>query len=341
MSALETAWYQPRGWTALLLPLAWLYGAIVSFKRWAYQQGLCRVHRLDVPVIVVGNLTAGGTGKTPLTLALAQRLQARGLKVGIVSRGYGGKAPAYPCVVTADTPVAWSGDEPALIARQLRLPVVVDPDRVRAAQTLRQQFLVDVIVSDDGLQHLRLARDSELVVIDGRRQFGNGWLIPAGPLREPVTRLGSVDAVLMRDGPPDEAGFVLALGQARDLRTGEVCALVRFSGEPVQAIAGIGYPQGFFQQLQALGLRVQGRAFPDHHAYSADDLAGLPPGPVLMTEKDAIKCQSHASQFPPGRLWSVAAEARLNPPGEHILQALVDRLLLGRHIRHPSQAGET
>jgi tetraacyldisaccharide 4'-kinase len=268
--------------------LARVYGAVVAVRSALYRRGLLRVHRLGVPVVVVGNLVAGGSGKTPLTIALAQWLQAQGWRPGIVSRGYG-RLSRDPVRAGAGVPPELCGDEPLLIARQTGLPVFVDSDRVAAARRLVAEGC-NLIIADDGLQHRRLGRDIEIEVIDGERRHGNGRMMPAGPLREPAGR--RVDLRVANGGIPAEGEWPmrLVLGPAEPLDGGPPQALARFAGAPVHAVAGIGHPARFFASLREHGLLPIEHPFPDHHAFVRDDLRFTPPHPLLMTEKDAVKC---------------------------------------------------
>ena len=288
----------------LLLPLAWLFAALVALRRLAYRRGwLARVH-IGVPVIVVGNITAGGSGKTPIVIWLVEWLKAQGWRPGVVSRGYGGTLRGC-AEVAADSDPRQVGDEPLLIRRKTGQPVVVGRDRVAAARMLVARHPgVDVIVSDDGLQHYRLARELELAVIDSATGLGNGWPLPAGPLREPVSRLAAVDAVLAveRSGEAPAGGLPVpayrvrfepgcvyrleAPGDRRDPRS--------LADRSWRAVTGIGRPEGFFALLEGLGWRVTTRAFPDHHAFTAADIPAR--GPVVMTEKDAVKCAPFAQR---------------------------------------------
>jgi tetraacyldisaccharide 4'-kinase len=298
---LERAWYGRAAGAFLLLPLGWLFGAIVGLRRLAYARGLFHSHRVPRPVIVVGNLTAGGSGKTPLTVWLAAALHARGLRVGIVSRGYGGTAQGPVCV-TAESDPALVGDEPVLIARRTPATVVVARDRVAAAARLVPD--VDVILADDGLQHYRLARDREFVVVDGRRGLGNGRLLPAGPLREPRSRGAAADAYVVNGGGegatarlaagPPVVRMRLAPGDVVALADGSRVPLAAWAGRRVHAVAGIGDPERFFATLRAAGLDVVPHPFPDHARFAAADLAFGDDAPVLMTEKDAVKCAAFA-----------------------------------------------
>jgi tetraacyldisaccharide 4'-kinase len=314
MSAgLPERWYGPPSGGAWLAPLSWLYGALMRARRRAYGAGILRSVRVACPVVVVGNLTVGGTGKTPLTLWLAGALRARGLTVGILSRGYG-RADTSVRVVRADSTWTEVGDEPLLLARRSGCLTVVAADRVAGARRLIE-LGAEVILCDDGLQHLRLARDCEILVIDGARGFGNGRLLPAGPLREPVAAaLARADLKVVNGAPghPSLAGVGALLRM--DLIPGAAYALVAgqgsrpladFGATPVHAVAGIGNPARFFRELRDQELNLIEHAFPDHHPLSAADLAFGDDLPVLMTEKDAVKCQGFAD----ARLWYVPVEA--------------------------------
>lgn len=289
-------------WLRALRPFEAVYRWALARRAAAYRDGRRHVWRAGVPVIVVGNVTLGGTGKSPLVAWLGRYLSERGWRPGIVSRGYGGKAgrgTGYPLRVTTQTPSAHSGDEPRMLARQTGLPVVVDPDRPRGAQALLD-LGCDIIISDDGLQHLALGRDIELIVVDGRRGFGNGHCLPAGPLREPLSRLDAADAVLINGeatfAPPEGAYcFRLAPSRWRALGDDAVFPLapLPFHG-PVHAVAGIGNPGRFFDTLVHLGIEAKPHAFPDHHRFTAQDLYFGDDLPVVMTAKDAEKSESMA-----------------------------------------------
>lgn len=307
MQWLTKRWYQPSPLRWGLAPLSGLFYLVATLRRLAYQRGLVKSHSLPVPVIIVGNISVGGSGKTPLVLWLAQQLQQKGWRPGIISRGYGGKAANYPLTVTADTPASDSGDEPKLLALRSGCPVVVAPDRVAAGRQLLTEFNCNIIISDDGLQHYRLARDLELVVVDARRGFGNGFCLPAGPLREPVSRLEKVDFVIWHGKTQQPWTMQLALKDAVNLKDKRRQPVTDWQGQTIHAVAGIGDPQRFFAQLQSAGLQVIAHAFPDHHIYSAADLGFTDKLPVLMTEKDAVKCKAFASE----NCWSVPADAVL------------------------------
>lgn len=265
-----------------------LFAGVVAVRGWLYRRGLLRIHRLRVPVIVVGNLVAGGSGKTPLTIALARGLAAQGWRPGIVSRGHG-RQSQDPVRVSTGMPADVCGDEPLLIARQTGLPVFVDSDRVAAARRLVAEGC-NLVIADDGLQHRRLGRDIEIEVVDGERRHGNGRLIPAGPLREPAGRRVDLRVVNGGTAGAGEWPMRLVLGQAEPIDGGPARPLASFAGSPVHAVAGIGNPGRFFAALRDHALAPIEHAFPDHHAYRPDDLRFSPAHPLLMTEKDAVKC---------------------------------------------------
>lgn len=287
---LQALWYggSPLAW--LLLPFAGLFGLVTGCRRLAYRSGWLAVHRLPVPVLVVGNITVGGTGKTPVTAWLAGLCRDAGLRPGIVSRGYGGRPSASPRLVGADDDAADVGDEPLLLRRQTGVPVCVHPDRVAAGRRLIDEG-VNVIIADDGLQHYRLHRDLEIVVLDGERRLGNGFLLPAGPLREGAARLRRADLVLANGGQPGEGEFPLrsGIGRLRALDGSVHCALEVLHGHAVRAVAGIGNPGRFHAQLAAAGLRVEPVAVPDHGRVDLPALARASTVPIVMTEKDAVK----------------------------------------------------
>ncbi len=302
----------------LLLPLSWLFAFLAALKR-----GNTTPERLSVPVIVVGNITVGGAGKTPLTICLARQLRQRGWRPGIVSRGYGGNNTAPRAVGETSLP-AEVGDEPILLARRSASPVWVGRNRAAAGRALLAAHPeVDVILCDDGLQHYRLARDVELAVFDGRGA-GNGWRLPLGPLREPLRRLATVDAVIcngQRESriPEGVAQFEMRLLPGDFYRLGDANKSSRagdFSGKKLHALAGIGDPGRFFRTLEGLGLIFAPHPFPDHHAYTAADLAFAQDGILLMTEKDAVKCVGLTA----GETWVLPVEAELSP-------ALIDLIL--------------
>ncbi len=318
-------WYgdAPAPWHARAL--AAVYGRVVSLRSALYRKGLLRRIKVDAPVLVVGNLVAGGSGKTPLVIALVERLRAAGWTPGVASRGYGRTEPGTPRWVERGSDPAIAGDEPVLIAASTGVKVRVDTDRSAAARALVEAGC-DVVVCDDGLQHTRLARDIEIEVIDGRRRYGNGHLLPAGPLREPAQRGASCDFRVLNAGTDREltADFGewpmwLEPGDALPMRGGRPQPLSLFANQRVHAVAGIGEPGRFFAMLRELGIAVVPHAFADHHGYTADDLHFGSDLPVLMTQKDAVKCGAFASD----RYFAVPVQAQLP---EAFWVALLDRL---------------
>lgn len=303
------SWLHPVLW--LLLPLSWLFVLLSTLRRWSFKLGLRRVYRAPVPVVVVGNISVGGTGKTPLTVALVNALLSKGLKPGIVSRGYGGHGP-FPQAVSMDSDPAQVGDEPYMLHAMTQVPVVVGPRRSEAARLLLETFACDLIISDDGLQHYALARDIELAVVDIKRGLGNGWRLPCGPLRESQARLKRVDYVVANGAQLDQAvqpmskldpaklrpaAFFPMQMQAQGWhRVSDQQAIETPDGETVIAVAGIGNPQRFLDLLDTQGLDItETRIFADHHAYTAADFFNVSNlHPLVMTEKDAVKCRSFA-----------------------------------------------
>jgi tetraacyldisaccharide 4'-kinase len=319
-------WYRIRPAHLFLFPLSLLFGLIVAVRRALFAVGWLKRERLPVPVIVVGNITVGGTGKTPLVLWLTGLLTEAGYRPGIVTRGYGGSEDVQE--VPGDADAARAGDEAVLLAQRSRCPVWAGRDRAAAARALlRHHPDVNVILSDDGLQHYRLGRDIEIAVIDGQRRFGNGLLLPAGPLREPRRRLRSVDAVAVNgggtDGLPHAFGMRLTGELLVNLKDRSQVRLPRdFAGMTLHAIAGIGNPQRFFGTLVDLGLQFAAHAFPDHHAFRPGDLEFPGAEAVLMTEKDAVKCAAFAREH----FWFLPVETRVDAAlGELILDRLKAR----------------
>ena len=319
-------WQRTSPWQIFLRPVSWLYRLLVAIRRVTYRIGLLKAHSVGVPVIIVGNITVGGTGKTPLVLALTEALSKRGLRCGIVTRGYHRGAEASTANVThvlpENTIIPVAGDEATLLARRSGVPVYAGARRADTARTLlRNHPEVDVIIGDDGLQHYALRRDIEICVVDGARGLGNGELLPAGPLREPTARLNTVSAVVF-NGKGDHAArniaaiptFEMTLAneffinlktdQCIDART----ALAAFRENRLHALAGTGHPQRFFAHLFGLGFTPVGtQSFPDHHSYRETDMPGPDADIILMTEKDAVKCGSFADQ----RMWFMRIDAIL------------------------------
>ncbi len=322
MARIERHWYGITPLHLLLLPLSLLFGLIAAVRRLFYRLNIYKSEKLPVPVVVVGNITVGGSGKTPLALWLAQQLVDAGWHPGIVSRGYRGSNDAAqqprPREVLPDSAAAETGDEPLLMAQRRLCPVWIGRDRPAAARALLDAHPeCDVIISDDGMQHYRLQRDAEIAVIDGQRRFGNGFLLPAGPLREPVSRLNTVDAVVVNGGAEDVSaasgrGFAMQLhGEVfHNLINPEITRQASdFNGARLHALAGIGHPERFFRYLEHLGLRIARHPLPDHHRYSAADLAIAGADAILMTEKDAVKCASFADE----RCWVLRVDAQVDP----------------------------
>ena len=293
---LTDIWYKDPFIGVWLMPLGFLFSDAVRFRRFLYRIGLLKVQTLPVPVIVVGNITVGGTGKTPLVIYLAAFLKNAGFKPGIISRGYGGQAEIWPQTVFADSDAAMVGDEALLIAKQTGCPMVVGPLRVEAAKMLLQQADCNVILSDDGLQHYALNRTIEIAVIDGERRFGNGYCLPAGPLREPIERLQGVDFIVVNGEKTEDNEFSMQLvgDIAVNLVTGEQKNIKEFLGVECHALAGIGNPERFFKVLAAAGLTCINHSYPDHYQFQHHDIEYAENNPVLMTEKDAVKCMTFA-----------------------------------------------
>ncbi len=302
VSWLQNTWYGDSSLRLLLLPFSWIYAAAVALRRYLYSSGIISSHGMPVPVIVVGNITAGGTGKTPLTLWLAEQLAESGYAPAIISRGYRGKVGPEPLEVMANSDPANVGDEAVLMAGRCKCPVVVHPDRVAAARHAIG-LGADLIVSDDGLQHYRLRRDFEIAVVDGERLYGNRQLLPAGPLREPLSRLNSIDQILVQretddraalshrssDSPPKN--FQLDISAICRLDNSDIRSSAQFSGKQFHALAGIGNPERFFRLLETHNIRVIRHPLPDHARIAQRDLDFDDKIEVLMTEKDAVKCR--------------------------------------------------
>ena len=334
MAWIDPHWENITPVSVLLYPLSLVFRLAVGVRRGAYRVGFFRPVRLPVPVIVVGNLTVGGTGKTPLTLWLAAFLRSRGRTPGIVCRGYGGTHLAPQRVLPDSDPLA-CGDEAVLLAQRSGCEVWTGADRAAAARALlAAQPACDVVVSDDGLQHYALARDVEICVVEAERGLGNGWLLPAGLLREPPSRLAMVDAIVLNSDGAGAALPGLEIGQwntacftmrleGREFRNllnpGHRVGAEHFRGKRVHAVAGIGNPQRFFRHLQGMGLDFIPHSFPDHHPFTASDIAFAPSEAVVMTEKDAVKCQRFAAKTH----WVLAVDAAPDPRlGDRVLRKL-------------------
>ena len=298
MKRLDYYWYARSPWLLLLTPLSLVFRIVAWLRRNAYRAGLLRSQRVALPVIIIGNITVGGTGKTPLVIWLAEYLQEKGYHPGIISRGYGGKASGWPQQVRPDSDPAMVGDEAVLLAGATGCPMAVGPDRVANATALIKHSECDVILSDDGLQHYALQRDIEIIVIDGVRRFGTGFSIPAGPMREPAKRLKEADLVVINGlGGGQEHIMRMRPGDAHSLTdSSNKRPLADFRAQAVHAVAGIGNPERFFQSLQQLGMQLEKHVFPDHYKFTATDIRFGDNKPVIMTEKDAVKCRYFASE---------------------------------------------
>ncbi len=310
MLDLTRHWYRNGPGAFLLLPLTGLYCLLAQLRRrWLMPQA--KPLPQGVKLIIVGNITVGGTGKTPMVIWLAEYLRAHGMRPGIVSRGYGGKHDK-PLLVTANSDARSVGDEAVVIARRTDCPVWVCRDRPAAIQALLAAYDVDIIVADDGLQHYRMPRDIEIAMIDGARRFGNGLCLPSGPLREPVSRLQEVDFRVVTGSLVDEGEYSMEI-------VGEECVNLRspakrmplknLDASEINAVAGLGNPSRFFFKLESAGLEVNRRIFPDHHKYTVEDFRYDNAHPIVMTEKDAVKCSAFADE----RFWYIPIRAKPEP----------------------------
>jgi tetraacyldisaccharide 4'-kinase len=319
---LVDAWYSGAWWLWLLRPFEWLFRAFAAVRRVAYRCGLISTYRPEVPVVVVGNITVGGTGKTPVVIALVESLREHGITAGVVSRGYGASENAMPHVVGEQSEANDCGDEALLIYRRTACPCVVAASRSAAARVLLEQHEVDLIISDDGLQHYALARDLEIVMYDANSAFGNGLCLPAGPLREPLARLSSVDFVLGRGSDDPVTGVAYQEDKLVNIASHEERPVFTDSiGSSVFAVAGLARPALFLESLGKLGFKVEARLYPDHHPYSAADFSGLQEKPIIMTEKDAVKCRGLVG----GDAWYLQVSAILPKPVVQAVVALAGR----------------
>ncbi len=317
MKRIDHYWYSQNIVAWLMLPLSWLFCTVAVLRRMLYRAGLLTRYSVPVPVVVIGNISVGGTGKTPLVIALCEFLVRQGYRPGVISRGYGSAVNGEHSL-SADDDAAICGDEPLLICQRTDCPVVIGRNRVEAAKKLLAENDCDVILSDDGLQHYRLDRDIEIAVVDVQRQFGNGFCLPAGPLREPVSRLKRANMVVYHGDAGERYQFSLRFVDAVNLRTREQRSLDSFADTKVHAVAGIGHPARFFSQLRSHGLDVVEHAFGDHHQYAAPELDFRDRTPVLMTEKDAVKCRPLVNKIETsadkGDFWSVPVDAIFSDP---------------------------
>jgi tetraacyldisaccharide 4'-kinase len=316
-------WYRSSytALTFLLLPFSFAFRAVVSLRRALYRFGIKKTQHFDVPVIVVGNITVGGTGKTPFVIWLVNFLRAQGYRPGIVSRGYGGKLRDTTCRVMPDSDAASVGDEAVLLVKRASCPMVVGRDRVAAVKNLLANSDCNIVISDDGLQHYRLGRKIEIAIVDGKRRFGNQAMLPAGPLREPVSRLLQVDFVIaQQQAKSGEYKMQLVGKTAQRVTAADVTRpLVSFSQADVHAVAAIGNPAQFFNALRTEGLRLIPHAFQDHYLYRQSDFDFGDSLPIMMTEKDAVKCTAFADE----RFWYLPVIAEVD---ENFSNALLKKL---------------
>ncbi len=322
----EQHWYSSKlTWlTVILLPISWLFRLITFLRRIAYRWHIKKSYRFPVPIIVVGNISVGGTGKTPFVIWLASELQKQGYTPGIVSRGVGGEKQLSPYWVTENTTVSLVGDEAILLARRTKSPVVICIDRVRAVRELLAKTKCNIVISDDGLQHYRLQRDVEIALVDGARKFGNSQLIPAGPLREPVSRLQSIDFVVTQGDSESYSMKLMGDKVVSIADETQIQILHEWKGKRVHAVAAIGNPARFFTLLRSYGLEVIEHVFPDHHLYSQSDLDFEEKIPLIMTEKDMVKCHEFATQ----NMWYVPVDAEMSGG---LFVAIMQKLTNGGH----------
>ena len=300
------------------------FTSVVATRKKFYALGLFKTHKLKVPVIVVGNITAGGGGKTPMVIWLAKHLKSMGYKPGIISRGYGGKRKVEPMFVTANANPVATGDEALLMAKKTQLPVMVGKDRVKAAKSLIQNYPVNVLIADDGLQHLALGRDAEIVMLDAKWRTGNHMMIPAGPLREPLERLNSVDLVVFKGFIEQQHHYDFAIESIHQLNHANVFKDVAdFRNKKVVAMAGIANPDSFFSMLSAAGMAIVKQPLPDHYEISAADFEPHQDTLVLITEKDAVKCENMNLSH----VWVVKMEVVMPEKTNQALTELIERVM--------------
>lgn len=305
MNWLVSSWYNKHPIRWLLAPLSGVYRLIMQIRKYCYQHDFFNRYKAAVPVIIVGNITAGGTGKTPFVIWLCQQFKQAGYRPGVISRGYGGNYTQKLMEVTPESDPTITGDEPVVISSSTQCPVIVSADRKASCEALVTHHGCNIIISDDGLQHYRLQRDIEIVIVDGKRLFGNEYCLPAGPLREPLTRLEEVDFTVVNSG--DNHSLSMQLTHSALIKLSDQTQtknIADFAGATVHAVAGIGNPHRFFEQLRVAGIKIIEHAFADHHNYQMSDLQFNDQRPIIMTEKDAVKCR----QFCDDRTWYVATE---------------------------------
>ena len=331
MKRLDYYWYSHNAIAWLLLPLSLLFCSIVKIRQILYRSKILSSSKLQCPVIVIGNISVGGTGKTPLLIAVCELLKDKGYSPGVISRGYTTNAGSSVINVVhqvngRDT-AEQVGDEPIVIVQKTRCPVVIGQNRAAAGRYLLENNDCDIVLSDDGLQHYKLQRDLEFAVVDSSRKYGNGFCIPAGPLREPVSRLDSVDIVITHNTghvSDNDAAFELLFENPINVHNNETRALEAFKNIPCHAVAGIGHPQRFFNQLKNNGIDIIEHAFPDHHAFQKEDFSFGDNAAIIMTEKDAVKCKFMELE----NAWYVPVTAKLSKSLESRILANVEKLQL-------------
>jgi len=310
MKSLPHYWYSSNKIVWLLLPLSWLYCSVVTVRRWLYKINWKKSFTADRPIVVIGNIVAGGSGKTPLLIAVCKYIKAKGFSPGVVSRGYGGTLSGIKQIEANDS-ADLVGDEPLMISRATDVPVVVGADRAGAVKELLSRNECDIVFTDDGLQHYRMARDIEIAVIDDQRMFGNGYCLPAGPLREPVSRLQETDLLVYSNvmkQSSEQCSYQLKMVGVRRLDSADVLPIESLAGKTVHAVAGIGHPERFFATLRTADITMIEHAFDDHHRYDVEDFSGWQHDCIIMTEKDAVKC----SGFDLSDAWVLLVEAQLS-----------------------------
>lgn len=311
MVDLTRYWYRPslHPITFCLLPFSWFFRMGVALRRWLYDVGLIKIQCFSMPIVVVGNITVGGTGKTPFVIWLVKFLQMHGFNPGIVTRGVGGKKHVNPYLVQAQDKPETVGDEAILLLQNTQCPVCIGIDRVAVVKKLLEYSHCDVIIADDGLQHYHLGRDIEIAMIDSERGFGNGFMLPAGPLREPVKRLNKIDFIISNGDENNEFSLLLMPDELISLKDSQQrIKLTDFPHPKVHAVAGIGNPSRFFNVLRKNGLEVIEHVFPDHHLYQPHELNFPDAYPILMTEKDAVKCKHFSNEHS----WYLSITAKIN-----------------------------
>ena len=308
---LISAWYNKSKWVLLFSPLALIFSVVVRIRRNLYRYGILKSLSIRPVVIVVGNITVGGTGKSPMVAYIAKLLMKKNIRVGLVSRGYGGKSSHSPQFVTQESNPSQVGDEAVMLVQQTSCPMVVGRRRADAVELLIKRYELDCVISDDGLQHYALDRDIEIIMMDEKLGGGNGWMLPVGPLREPMSRLNQADFIVKKGGEDNKSYFGMQLSPLHVINavTNEIADLSDFEGREVSAVAGIGYPQGFFSLLRKNGLVLNEFIFSDHHLYVQKDFLNLRDSSVIMlTQKDAVKCLGMMDD----RFWVVVVEADLS-----------------------------